>query len=81
MAGFQSFEEIDAWKKARKLTNEVCALTRQGTFSKDYGLRDLPKMCQTRPAPILTKVKSGLDPLFLLLKKKTPRSKGFSALI
>jgi len=40
MTGFKSFEEIDTWKKVRELTNEIYALTRQGSFSKDYGLRD-----------------------------------------
>jgi four helix bundle protein len=38
VSSFRSFEEIDAWKKARELTNEIYAATRHGAFSKDYGL-------------------------------------------
>jgi four helix bundle protein len=40
MAGITRFEEIQAWKTARELTNVVYALTKQGDFSRDYGLRD-----------------------------------------
>lgn len=40
MASFKSFEDIVAWQKARKLTNETYAATRQGDFSRDYGLCD-----------------------------------------
>jgi four helix bundle protein len=40
VSSFRSFEEIDAWKKARELTNEIYTVTRCGLFSKDYGLRD-----------------------------------------
>ncbi len=38
MTGFKSFEEITAWKKARELTNNIYAVTRQGEFARDYGL-------------------------------------------
>lgn len=40
MAGFQSFEEIEAWQKARKLTHEIYTASNQGSFSKDFGLRN-----------------------------------------
>jgi four helix bundle protein len=40
MSGITRFEEIQAWQTARELTNEVYALTKQGDFSRDYGLRD-----------------------------------------
>jgi four helix bundle protein len=40
MAGFQSFEEIQAWQKARALTREVYALSGREPFSRDFGLRD-----------------------------------------
>ncbi|EAU54538.1 four helix bundle protein [Mariprofundus ferrooxydans] len=40
MSSFERFEDIDAWKKARELTNEVYALTRLDDFSRDYGLKD-----------------------------------------
>ena len=40
MATFQSFEEMDAWQKARSLTQEIYRCSGSGAFAKDYGLRD-----------------------------------------
>lgn len=40
MAGFNSFEEIKAWQKARVLANAIYHLTAKGEFSKDFGLKD-----------------------------------------
>jgi four helix bundle protein len=40
MATFRSFEEIEAWQKARTLTRRIYVVTNQGRFSKDFGLRD-----------------------------------------
>lgn len=40
MATIERFEEIEAWKKARELTNEIYTLSNRGAFLKDYGLRD-----------------------------------------
>jgi four helix bundle protein len=40
MRTFQSFEEIEAWQKARTLTREVYVATSEGAFSRDFGLRD-----------------------------------------
>jgi len=34
------FEDLEVWKEARRLTNEVYAATRDTGFSKDFGLRD-----------------------------------------
>src|SRR3990170_2474853 len=34
------FEDLDVWKEARRLTNEVYAATRDTGFSKDFALRD-----------------------------------------
>ena len=36
----QHFEDLDIWKLARELTTKVYAETKQGPFSKDFGLRD-----------------------------------------
>jgi four helix bundle protein len=36
----KKFEEIDSWKKARKLTNEVYEVTQTGGFARDFGLKD-----------------------------------------
>jgi four helix bundle protein len=40
MATFQSFEEIEAWQNARKLTQDIYDVSNSGPFSKDFGLRD-----------------------------------------
>jgi four helix bundle protein len=40
MATFQTFEEIEAWQKARELTNRVYDVTDVGPFARDFGLRD-----------------------------------------
>ncbi len=40
MAGITRFEEIEGWKTARRLTNFIYKLTEQGSFAKDYGLKD-----------------------------------------
>jgi four helix bundle protein len=34
------FEEIEAWQTARELTRSVYALSNQGSFARDFGLRD-----------------------------------------
>lgn len=36
----KAFEELDAWKSARDLTNEVYALCRREPLSRDFGLCD-----------------------------------------
>jgi len=38
--GFQSFEDILSWQKARELTRNIYAMTNQGSLARDYGLRD-----------------------------------------
>lgn len=40
MATFQSFEEIEAWQKARELVREVYVISGDGKFGKDFVLRD-----------------------------------------
>lgn len=40
MTAITRFEEIDAWKSARELTNEIYALGNQAGFNRDFGLRD-----------------------------------------
>ncbi|RJP64494.1 MAG: four helix bundle protein [Candidatus Abyssobacteria bacterium SURF_17] len=40
MATIERFEDIEAWQKGRELTKEICAISNQGRFAKDYGLRD-----------------------------------------
>jgi four helix bundle protein len=40
MATFKRFEEIIAWQKARQATKLVYQITGEGTFARDFGLRD-----------------------------------------
>jgi four helix bundle protein len=40
MPTFQKFEDIEAWRKARELTQEVYRISNDGEFSRDFGLRD-----------------------------------------
>ena len=40
MSTISRFEDIEAWKTARLLTNLVYDLTDQGAFARDYGLKD-----------------------------------------
>jgi four helix bundle protein len=35
-----NFEDLDVWKKSRKLVNEIYLLTKKQRFSKDFGLVD-----------------------------------------
>jgi four helix bundle protein len=39
MPSIQRFEEIEAWKTARELTNLVYDLSESGSFAHDFGLR------------------------------------------
>lgn len=48
MATFRSFEEIEAWQKARELTHEIYAVMSACNFAKDFVLRD-----QIRRASVL----------------------------
>ena len=40
MGTIRRFEEIEAWQTARQLTRQVYALTADGDFSRDFGLKD-----------------------------------------
>jgi four helix bundle protein len=40
MSTIKRFEEIEAWKTARELARLVYAMSNQGEFSRDFGLRD-----------------------------------------
>ncbi len=37
---FKSFEEINAWQRARNLTKRIYQMSSEGLFARDYGLRD-----------------------------------------
>lgn len=40
MSKIEHFEDIDAWKKARKLTKVIYEITGQGKIATDFSLRD-----------------------------------------
>lgn len=40
MGTIKKFEDIEAWKRARELSNAIYKLTSDGSFSKDFVLRD-----------------------------------------
>lgn len=40
MATVQSFEDLEVWKRARVLANRIYVLTCEGSFAKDYSLKD-----------------------------------------
>ena len=40
MAAISRFEDIEAWKTARRLTNSIYAHSNLAGFNKDFGLRD-----------------------------------------
>ena len=58
MATFKRFEEIEAWQKARELANAIYAVTRKGTFSKDFGLRD---QIQRASVSVMSNVAEGYE--------------------
>ncbi|OGW17614.1 MAG: four helix bundle protein [Nitrospinae bacterium RIFCSPLOWO2_12_FULL_45_22] len=54
----EKFEDIDAWREARKLVNMIYDVSNNGNFSNDYGLRD-----QIRRASIsaMSNISEGFD--------------------
>jgi four helix bundle protein len=40
MGTFKSFEDIEAWQKARELNREIYGVSKGGAFSKDFALCD-----------------------------------------
>jgi len=40
MAKIERFEDIEAWKAAREIAQQVYRITRSGDFARDFGLRD-----------------------------------------
>ena len=40
MAKIKKFEDIESWKRARKLTKDIYTVTAQEKFSRDFGLKD-----------------------------------------
>jgi four helix bundle protein len=54
----QRFEDIQAWQEARKLVQEIYLLTRAGSLSRDYGLRD---QIQRAAVSVMANIAEGFD--------------------
>jgi len=58
MALIKRFEDIQAWQEARKLVKMIYSLTREGDFSKDFGLRD---QIQRASVSVMANIAEGFD--------------------
>jgi four helix bundle protein len=58
MATITRFEEIDAWVTARELTRLTYALTDQGNFAKDFGLKN---QIQRASVSIMSNIAEGFE--------------------
>ncbi len=58
MALIRKFEDILAWRAARKLVGQVYVLTRAGALSKDFGMRD---QLQRASVSVMTNIAEGFD--------------------
>ncbi|MDD2672698.1 MAG: four helix bundle protein [Syntrophales bacterium] len=58
MSTFQSFEEIEAWKKARQLTREIYDASNKDSFSRDYALRNQIRRASTS---IMSNIAEGFE--------------------
>ena len=52
------FEDIEAWKTARELTRTVYALTEQGLFTKDFGLKN---QIQRASVSVMSNIAEGFE--------------------
>jgi len=52
------FEELIAWQKARGLASAIYHLTSQGSFSKDFGLRD---QIQRAAVSVMSNIAEGFE--------------------
>ena len=58
MANPRRFEDLIAWQKARLLTKEIYLVTRDGDFSRDFGLRD---QIQRAAVSIISNISEGFE--------------------
>ena len=54
----ERFEDIESWKLARELTNDIYKSTKKDKFNKDYGLKD---QIQRASASIMANIAEGFD--------------------
>jgi four helix bundle protein len=58
MSKIEKFEDVVAWQRARELTKEIYAQTKNGAFAKDFGLKD---QIQRASVSIMGNVAEGFD--------------------
>lgn len=58
MARITRFEDIQAWQTARVLTRRIYAVSREGEFARDYGLRD---QMQRAAVSIMSNIAEGFE--------------------
>lgn len=75
MAKIRRFEDIRAWQQARGMVKLVYEITREGRFSKDFGLRDqIRKAAGSAMHNIAEGFDAGSDPEFIRFLKYALRS-------
>lgn len=52
------FEDIEAWKTSRELTRMIYALTEQGKFTKDFGLKN---QIQRASVSVMSNIAEGFE--------------------
>lgn len=55
----KNFEELEIWKEARRLTQEIYQLTRDSRFSRDFGLSS---QIQRAAISIMSNIAEGFEP-------------------
>jgi four helix bundle protein len=63
----EPFENSEAWKSARLLTNSVYSLCQRGTLAKDFGLRD---QLQRAAVSVMNNVAEGWESLHAAEKRQ-----------
>lgn len=58
MVSIIKFEDLIAWQEARALVKSVYKLTSDGTFAKDFGMRD---QIQRASVSVMTNIAEGFD--------------------
>lgn len=58
MPAIMRFEDIEAWKTAREMTRMVYALTEQGQFAKDFGLKN---QIQRASVSVMSNIAEGFE--------------------
>ncbi|WP_017301460.1 four helix bundle protein [Nodosilinea nodulosa] len=54
----QKFEDLEVWKTARELTRVIYRLSNQGTFARDFGLKD---QMRRAAVSVMSNIAEGFD--------------------